>query len=116
MAVDKLGLRKITNEVSDRIRDVLGSKLCKILLFGSYARGDNHDESDIDIMVLADVDDKDEFQRMEKTVWNIGWKIGSQHDIMVCVFLHDNSHFYEWLAALAFYRNVAQDGVVLYES
>ena len=107
-------IREITDEVSDRVRDVLGDKLCKIILYGSYARGDFDSESDIDVMVLADVENGQQFQEWEKILWDIGWKTGSQHDIMVSIFLKDNSHFYEWMDAMAFYRNVAEDGVVLY--
>jgi uncharacterized protein len=33
----------------------LGEKLEKVILFGSYARGDYDEESDIDIMVIADI-------------------------------------------------------------
>ena len=36
-------------------RESLGDKLDKVILYGSYARGDYDDESDIDIMVLADI-------------------------------------------------------------
>jgi len=107
-------LNKITNEVSDKVRDALGGKLRKILLYGSYARGDYHENSDVDIMVLADMKKPDELQKMEKKLWDIGWGVGYAHDVMVSVFLKDNNHFYDWIDAMAYYRNVAEDGVVLY--
>ena len=114
--MDRFGISKITDEVSDRVQEVLGDKLRKIILFGSCARGDFDDESDIDVMVLADVDSVDEFQNFDKAIWDVGWEIGLQHDVMVSVFLKDSSHFSEWMDAMAFYRNVTRDGVVLYGS
>lgn len=36
-------------------KSVFGDKLDSALLYGSYARGEQTDESDIDIMVLANV-------------------------------------------------------------
>ena len=37
------------------VRDVLGSELREIRLFGSYARGQFDDESDVDVLAVADV-------------------------------------------------------------
>jgi len=49
----------IYNEVSTKVRSALGDKLNKIILYGSYARGDYDVESDIDIMVLADISENE---------------------------------------------------------
>ena len=106
-------INHITNEISDRVRIVLGDRLRKIILYGSYARGDSDAESDIDIMVLADLSNE-ELEKMEKALWDIGWETGSEHDIMVSVFLKNTSHFFEWMDAMAYYRNINEDGVVLY--
>ena len=34
------------------LHDVLGNSLCKVLLYGSYSRGEEREDSDIDIMVV----------------------------------------------------------------
>jgi predicted nucleotidyltransferase len=39
----------ILNELIERVRPVFGDKLKKVILFGSYARGDYDAESDVDI-------------------------------------------------------------------
>jgi len=104
----------ITDIVSESIKNVVGDKLRRIILYGSYARGDFSDNSDIDIMVLADIHDDKELMELEKVLWDIGWSVGMEHDIMISVFLKDNTHFYEWQDAMAYYRNIIKDGVVLY--
>ena len=38
---------------SKQVKQLLGMKLTKVILYGSYARGDNRDNSDIDISVIV---------------------------------------------------------------
>ena len=106
-------LEKITTEVSRRVQETLGSRLRNIILFGSYARGDYDDGSDIDIMVLADVKE-DEIRPIERKLVRIAGDIGLDNDIMVCIMLNDKTLFEERLPILPFYRNVMNDGVQIY--
>ncbi len=46
--------RAIVEEFRDRVRELLGPRLRDLRLFGSKARGDDHDESDIDVLVLVE--------------------------------------------------------------
>jgi len=108
-----ISVNAITSEVATRVHNTLGEKLQKIILYGSYARGDYDSESDIDIMVLADIG-TDELLKAEKELWDIGWDVGFNHDIMISVFLKDINHFDEWVDSLAYYQNIMYDGVVLY--
>jgi len=107
-------IKTITDDVSEQVRNILGDNLRKIILYGSYARGNYNDESDIDVMVLADVSNEKELHELEKAVWSIGWDIGFEHDIMVSVFLKDITYFNEWQDSMTYYQNITNDGVVLY--
>jgi len=46
----KAALDEITGRVCTAAKEVLGDKLEKVLLFGSYARGDYDEYSDVDIL------------------------------------------------------------------
>jgi tRNA nucleotidyltransferase (CCA-adding enzyme) len=46
-------LKMILNELIERVRPVFGDKLKKVVLFGSYARGDYDAESDVDVMLMV---------------------------------------------------------------
>lgn len=49
---------QIARTVADDLRKLYGSRLKKVVLFGSWARGDAHPESDIDLLVVLDrIDD-----------------------------------------------------------
>jgi predicted nucleotidyltransferase len=47
----------IGQSVVDTARQICGDKLRDVILYGSYARGDYREWSDVDIMILADTDD-----------------------------------------------------------
>lgn len=48
----KSELITVLNQVRTASEKLYGNRLEKIILYGSYARGDNTQESDIDIMLL----------------------------------------------------------------
>ena len=42
----------LTEEFVNRVRDLYGDRLNKVILFGSYARGEQHEDSDVDFLVV----------------------------------------------------------------
>lgn len=108
-----LQLNQITAEVRQNMQNVLGDKLHKIILYGSYARGDYDSESDIDMMVLADVPEN-ELGNYRKQINRVASKIGLANDIMITIALKDRRFFESHQEILPFYRNVANEGVPIY--
>jgi len=47
-------LRPALEAYAARLRAIFGPRLREIRLFGSYARGEAHEDSDVDILVLID--------------------------------------------------------------
>ncbi len=106
-------LHQITDEVKQNMQSVLGDKLHQIILYGSYARGDYDSESDIDMMVLADVPEN-EMGNYRKQVNRVASKIGLAHDIMITIALKDKTFFDRHREILPFYQKVANEGVSIY--
>ena len=48
------GLRPALSAYAERLRAVFGPRLRELRLFGSYARGDANEDSDVDVLVLVD--------------------------------------------------------------
>ena len=46
-------IHDIVLKFSQQVKKLLGQKLDKVILYGSYARGDYNEHSDIDIMILT---------------------------------------------------------------
>jgi len=45
-------IRNIAKEYKDLLKEVYGDELAELVLFGSYARGDQKTESDLDVAVV----------------------------------------------------------------
>jgi predicted nucleotidyltransferase len=45
---------RIAREAARRLKDAYGDRLREVVLFGSWARGEAHEESDVDLLVVLD--------------------------------------------------------------
>ena len=91
----------------------LGDIVFKIILFGSYARGDFNSESDVDIMILLNCSEED-VVKYRNGVCHIASRLSLDNDIEVSLLLKSKDCFYSRMDILKFYQNVQNEGVVLY--
>lgn len=97
---------------SKQVKDILGDKLTKIILYGSYARGDYKENSDIDIMILTTLTDE-EIRRIKTDIYDLAFDFQMEYDADINVIVKNEEHFNYWLGALPFYDNVQREGIVL---
>ena len=45
-------VQQIAQEYKTILRDIYGDDLAELILYGSYARGDQHEESDVDFAIV----------------------------------------------------------------
>ena len=100
----------ITKEVAKAAKESLGDKLNKVILYGSYARGDHDIESDIDIMILADIPHENCWKEYMKISELIGW-LDLRYDILISIHVTDCATFDQYVNVLPFYMNVLKEGI-----
>lgn len=98
-------------KIKRRIRERFGEKITKIVLFGSYARGDYNQESDVDICVI--VSDSD-LQKYRKARVNIITEFLESDEILLSIRIINSGVFDQYKAFLPFYKNVIHEGISLY--
>lgn len=104
--------RKIIMLFSKEMQRILGKSLKKVILYGSYARGDYTENSDIDIMVLTSLTDT-EIEKIEAQIYDVVFDFLMDYGVDISVVIKNESQFNYWLGALPFYDNVQREGVVL---
>ena len=94
--------QEILNEFAREVYRILGKRLSKIILYGSYARGDYHEGSDMDLMILTDLSDQ-EIEKEEKKVFDLAFDFQMKYLVDISVIVKNEAHFRHWLGALPFY-------------
>ena len=104
--------REIIMSFARKVRRILGKNLKQVILYGSYARGDYTEDSDIDIMVLTTLTDK-EIEQIETEIYDLAFDFLMDYGVDINVVIKNEKQFNYWLGALPFYNNVQKEGVVL---
>ena len=102
-----VSVRKMIRE----LRDIYGTNLVRAVLYGSYARGDETEESDVDIALLIDGETSPETNN--KMIDCVA-KYELESEKVLSVLDVDNGKYTEWMEILPFYRNIKEEGIVLW--
>lgn len=106
---------KSIREFLDIVNNILGERAKKVILFGSYARGDFNESSDIDIMILTDLSD-DDIVKYRDRILDLTYDIELKNNVILSPLIKNIDKFNYWIEALPFYMNVKKEGVILSES
>ena len=99
----------------ENIKGIYGDHLKRVILYGSYARGDYNEGSDIDIMILLDLPDlaiKDYGQELSYMTFDFNM----DNDVDISPFAKNEEHFDLWSQNYPFYFAVKNEGIVLYDA
>lgn len=102
------------NDYVSTLKKIYGVTLRKVILFGSYARGDFNEESDIDIAILIDLNEMD-VQNKDLELSFCTYDFNQIHNSDVQPISINYSQYVRWLKVHPFYKNIMCEGVTLYE-
>jgi predicted nucleotidyltransferase len=94
-----------------RILDELGAQVFQIILFGSKARGDSNADSDVDVLILVN----EENRRLQERINIIASQISLDYDVLFNPLLIAEARWRQMSRErFSVCRNVERDGVVLF--
>lgn len=103
---------KILDEFINKVKKILGNRLKKIILYGSYARGDYNKNSDIDIMILTDLN-FEEIEKYRDEISDIAFDIELGKGVIISPVIKNIEQYNARINVIPFYSNVQKEGVVL---
>ena len=103
-------LKKLTSDMVQEYRRVYGKDIETILLFGSYARGDQENDSDVDIVAIVHGERMDLQERL-KEIWDVSVDIGLENDVVVSATVIPFDEFEMFKRILPYYINIVKEGV-----
>lgn len=106
-------MQTLMEQYISEIKKIYGLYLQKIILYGSYARGDFKADSDVDIMILLDIPDA-ELKDYSQQLSYMTYDFNLDNDIDIKPIAKNITHFKKWSENYPFYQNIQKEGVVLY--
>ena len=99
-------------EVRDGLRVMFGDSLENVLLYGSYARGEQDAESDVDILAVVNLP-AETLDGYENAVLDLSFEVGLRYDALFSVLLQDADTFRKYNRVMPFFVNVLREGISL---
>jgi Predicted nucleotidyltransferases len=103
-------LNIILQRIAEIYRSVYGKELVKIVLYGSYARGDYKSDSDIDIAAIVQ-GDRAVLQEQLKQVWDASSDLELEYGTILSPTVIPYEEFEKYRDDLPYYQNIVQEGV-----
>jgi len=106
-------LESLLGELKNELKKLYGEHLKDIILYGSYARGDYDSESDIDIMILVDLDDIKQQEYRDVLAEKVT-DLSIKYEVLVSVMDNYYKNFNHRASYVPFYKNIMQEGIRIY--
>ena len=104
-------LMNTINSMIDALKNIYGDLLHEVILYGSYARGTQTAESDVDIAVML-------FSKPPRNITDKMIDCVASHELecgkVLSVIDVNCATFNKWKDVLPFYRNIDKEGIVLW--
>ena len=102
-------LNRIMERMKEYYLSIYGTNVVTIVLYGSYARGDFDEESDIDIVAIVK-GKRAELQKKLKQIWDLSADLGLENDVVVSPMVIPYDEFMKYKESLPYYRNIEKEG------
>ncbi len=105
-------LNIILQKIAAVYREVYGDDLVKVIVYGSYARGDYDSESDIDVAAIVRGERKCLQDRL-KDVWDVSSELELEYETLLSPTVIPYDEYERYREDVPYYRNIEREGVAV---
>ncbi len=103
-------IQQVANEYKAELQKLYGDELAELILFGSYARGDYWEESDVDFAVVLDKEEISPFEEITKTS-GASSKLSLKYGILVSSF--HTTLYKKQTSIQGVYQEIRKEGILI---
>ena len=103
-------IREGVDRFAEEAKRIYGTKLQEIILYGSCARGDFKNDSDIDILILLDTPPEG-ISSERKRILDVSDKLDLDYDVVLAPVVQNYALYQKYIPVSVFYQNVEREGV-----
>ncbi len=100
-------------EYVSELQKIYKTYLDKVILYGSYARGDYNEDSDVDIMILLNITDT-EIKAYRHQLSELTYDFNMNYNMDIKPIAKSEKEFTKWSETYPFYINIKREGVELF--
>jgi predicted nucleotidyltransferase len=108
-------IEKIINDFLENVKSIFKEKLKKVILCGSYARGDYNENSDINILILVDLSNREMLKYNDK-IWEKCGDIAREQNIIISPLVRSIKSFLLNQDTKQNFIDAINEGKVLFEA
>ena len=107
-----INITDIMQQFASSLKKLLGNTLDSVIVYGSYARGDYSELSDIDVMILVTLTEE-KIKKISDEISDMAFEYLMRFGVDISPVITNIDHFNYWVDNLPYYRNVRDEGVRL---
>ena len=108
----QIEVRTIVSQLREQLQYIFPQEQFDVILFGSYARNEANDDSDIDVLLLVD----SSRQTIQEKLWQIGEAAAEtllSFGVVVSPIVENRAYYRDNADILPFFKNIQREGVGL---
>lgn len=108
-------IKKIFEEYVQGLNNIIGEDLESVILYGSYARGEQDKDgeiSDIDIMILVKLNEN-KIKKIEEKIIDYTYDLDLKYDVLLSPIIESITNYNKMVRYIPFYKNVKKEGIFL---
>lgn len=110
---DSMLTNTMKEDLTQGVVDLFSDSILAIILYGSVARNDNTDESDIDIVIIIK-NEMDDATKERFIHWSA--ELDLRYDRVFSIIDIQEENMEKWGNVLPFYQNIQKEGIILWKA
>ena len=113
LIMDDIVIEEVKNDAVMRIKTLMKRDLVKMILYGSYARGDYNADSDVDIAIITKCN-RMEGKKYSNELSHISTDLAMNYFAVVNFVMLPQEEFVSNKSCYEYFKNIYTEGQVLY--